>query len=132
MMLRADEARQIFEGLGLSYADIKEGDILALVICLNNHMRAAGKRADATPIMRNWSLLDSYNFEYDESGGVVKGFLRCKAHYFDDREAISFNEDGFIGFCGWADSKNEAPIIDAFIDWAIATANLTSRNEGEL
>ncbi|MCB7160071.1 hypothetical protein LI071_05210 [Bacillus subtilis] len=39
------------------------------------------------------------------------------SHYFTQREAISFNPDGIIGFAGWADSDNTKPIIDAFIEW---------------
>ena len=37
--------------------------------------------------------------------------------YFADREAISFNDDGFIGFAGWSDSKNVQPFYRAFKSW---------------
>lgn len=33
------------------------------------------------------------------------------------RECISFNYNGFIGFCGWADGGNTAPIVAAFKEW---------------
>ena len=33
------------------------------------------------------------------------------------REAISFNSDGFIGFCGWADTQNSQPFLNAFRRW---------------
>ncbi len=45
-------------------------------------------------------------------------FLTCKSDYFDNREAVSFNRDGFIGFAGWASSKNIAPILEGFVEWA--------------
>ena len=52
-----------------------------------------------------------------ENGFISAAFLRVDGSYFKDREAISFNGDGFIGFCGWASSRNERPFIDAFIEW---------------
>lgn len=39
------------------------------------------------------------------------------AHYFDEREAVSFERNGFIGIAGWADSKNERPFLAAFGAW---------------
>lgn len=33
------------------------------------------------------------------------------------RQAITFESDGFIGFCGWADSHNQKPFIDGFMEW---------------
>lgn len=46
--------------------------------------------------------------------------IRCKAFYFDAREAVSFNTDGFIGFAGWADSENVQPVLAGFVDWVRA------------
>ena len=43
--------------------------------------------------------------------------IRCKADYFEDREAVSFNTDGFIGFAGWADDKNIQPVLAGFEAW---------------
>ena len=36
---------------------------------------------------------------------------------WNGREAISFNSDGFIGFCGWADTQNSQPFLNAFRRW---------------
>lgn len=44
-------------------------------------------------------------------------YLYINSHYFTQREAISFNPDGFIGFAGWGDSGNRQRIITAFIEW---------------
>ncbi len=44
-------------------------------------------------------------------------YMTCKSDYFEDREAISFNRDGFIGMAGWADSKNITPIREAVVEW---------------
>lgn len=49
--------------------------------------------------------------------GIESAFLFCDGSYFTGREAISFNSDGFIGFCGWADDKNSMPFLVAFYRW---------------
>lgn len=51
------------------------------------------------------------------AGGIESAFLFCDGSYFNGREAISFNSDGFIGFCGWADDKNSIPFLVAFYRW---------------
>ena len=51
--------------------------------------------------------------------------LRCKSHYFDNREAITFNTDGFIGFAGWADKTNIQPILEGFREWVAEMARGT-------
>ena len=43
--------------------------------------------------------------------------LRCKAFYFESREAVTFNSDGFIGFAGWADEKSVQPVLAGFKEW---------------
>ena len=37
--------------------------------------------------------------------------------YFKDREAVTFNSDGFIGIAGWAADDNAAPFVEAFCAW---------------
>ena len=44
-------------------------------------------------------------------------YLYMKGAYFSERECISFNLDGFIGFAGWASNGNVQPILRAFIRW---------------
>lgn len=43
--------------------------------------------------------------------------ITAKGTYFDNREAITFCDSGFIGFCGEADAENEIPILTAFAEW---------------
>ncbi len=43
--------------------------------------------------------------------------LRVDSNYFDNRECLTLNRDGFIGFCGWADDINRVPIIEGFIEF---------------
>lgn len=42
-------------------------------------------------------------------------FLFVSGPYFKNRECISFNADGFVGFAGWASTENAAPIVNGFL-----------------
>lgn len=53
----------------------------------------------------------------DGGKGIKSAFLRVSGFYFSGREAISFNEDGFIGIAGWADDTNVQPFLRAFHKW---------------
>ena len=57
------------------------------------------------------------NVKLNKNGKLVFAEIRVKGTYFADREAITFNEDGFIGFCGWADGYNLTPFIVGFKEW---------------
>lgn len=45
-------------------------------------------------------------------------YIEMQTNQWVGRECVSFNSDGFIGFAGWADTKNGAPIIEAVEEWA--------------
>lgn len=36
---------------------------------------------------------------------------------WEERQAITFDVDGFIGFCGWASISNSKPFIKGFMNW---------------
>ena len=52
-----------------------------------------------------------------DGGFIEAAFLRVDGGRFDGTEAISFNRDGSIEFCGWSNSANERPFTDAFMEW---------------
>jgi hypothetical protein len=56
-------------------------------------------------------------WQTNPDGGLRFAGLTCRAEYFDKREAVSFNRDGFIGFAGWGDTTNTAPILKGFTRW---------------
>ena len=43
--------------------------------------------------------------------------ITVNSDYFNGREAITFNSDGFIGFGGWSDDYNVRPFVLAFLIW---------------
>lgn len=110
-----NEAREYFKNAGLSYADITSGDILVLVMFLNRQIKSACKKCSMS--VTSMRLSEKIKSKYKTNGTLIECYLYLNSHYFTRRECISFNGDGFIGFCGWADESNTEPIIKAFIEW---------------
>lgn len=110
-----DEARDYFKECGLSYKDIMEGDILTLVLLLNRELKKSNKIGETS--VNTMSLSKKIDMKKNTDGSIRICFLYMNSHYFTRREAISFNQDGFIGFAGWADSGNLNPLKRAFLAW---------------
>ncbi|PLR99541.1 hypothetical protein [Bacillus sp. T33-2] len=49
--------------------------------------------------------------------GLKYAAIKVNGSYFDGREGITFNENGFIGFAGWASDYNVKPFVNAFVKW---------------
>lgn len=49
--------------------------------------------------------------------GLKYAAINVQGSYFDNREGITFNENGFIGFAGWASDYNVRPFVRAFEKW---------------
>lgn len=121
-----NEARQYFTDKGLTYEDITEGDILTLVMLLNKHIKAANKDNETScPI----TLSEKKCIKRKSNGSIISCYLYVNSYYFTRRECISFNEDGFIGFAGWADQGNTNPILRAFLEWCDILADAGSSHE---
>ena len=114
-----DEARQYFKDKGFTYNDITEGDILTLIMLLNKHIKAANKNNETSVDMY---LSRKVDIRKRTNGTITCCYLYLNSHYFQRRECISFNYDGFIGFAGWADQGNTNPILRAFLEWCDSLA----------
>lgn len=89
-------------------------EALELIQLLNKRIVEAG----SCMIMINEPKLKGANKNIVfKNNKLVFAEIRVKGTYFDDREAITFNEDGFIGLCGWADGYNLTPFVMGFKDW---------------
>lgn len=109
------EAREYFREKGLTYHDITEGDILALVLYLNQEIKKAIKdREMSTTTMH---LSQKVDMKKRSNGTITECYLYMNSHYFTRLECISFNQNGYIGFAGWADQGNTNPILRAFLRW---------------
>lgn len=110
----ADEARDYFKAKGLTYGDITEDDILVLTILLQREFKKSNKAKETSVDM---TISKNTDVKWADDGTLISCFFHMSAHYFTDREAISFNRDGFIGFAGWADVGNRNPLLRAFLAW---------------
>lgn len=110
-----EEAREYFKNAGLTYKDITEGDILTLIMLLNREIKKSNKMGETS--VNTMTLSKRIDLKKKSNGTIITCFLYVNSHYFERRECISFNADGFIGFCGWADVGNSNPILRAFREW---------------
>lgn len=113
-----DYAREYYKSKGLTYNDITEGDICSLVMLLNKHIKKACKKHEMS--VDTMRLSQKIKSKFTTNGKLIECYLFINSHYFTHRECISFNKDGFIGFCGWAGGNNHVPILNAFIEWCDA------------
>lgn len=107
-------ARDYYKKSGITYEDITMNDLYKLIQFLNKRI----VETDSCMIMINEPKLRGINkniiFKNEK---LVFAEIKVKGTYFNDREAITFNEDGFIGLCGWADGYNLTPFVMGFKDW---------------
>lgn len=111
IILKSDLARKAFIDAGLGYENITIEDLRELRRLVAKRVSDSGLFDGTYQVWQRWKHVEF------ENGELYQAYLRCRAFYFEDRECISFNRDGFIGFCGWSDSKNDVPILDGFYDW---------------
>lgn len=118
-----EKARQYFKESGLAYTDIKEKDFYMLLAILadelekyskevkdpNMHGIASMRISDRNGLKRYLPI-----FNKKDNGELETAYIFVDSHYFNGREAISFNRD-FVGFAGWADDTNVRPFTKAFV-----------------
>lgn len=107
-MITRDEVRQSYEEADLGFFPITHERMTKLRNSINREMQSANLM-EGTFHMKHPSNIKVH------SNGCAE--LRCESYYFDDREAVTFNPDGFIGFAGWADDQNVQPILRGFMAW---------------
>ena len=107
-------ARDYFKKCNLNYSNITMNDLYYLITILNKEMF----NDDILGMMNEPKVRGrNKNIKFDKNNKIIFAELRCKGNYFADREGITFNEDGFIGFCGWADMKRTIVFTNSFIEW---------------
>lgn len=117
------DARDLWEASGLDYAVLTPESLRRLVSLIDREMKAS-RLMHATFRMR-WKL-----GMHRVDGKLSHASLRCKSSYFDDREAVTFNDDGFVGFAGWADDTNIVPVLGGFQKWVCEMRNAALRKAG--
>lgn len=116
--LTRDQARQAWDKTGLTYANLNLGNIQELRDLIGAKMRSSGLIAPSNRSAGTYRVQRGIKVWLQHGGFGCA--IYCKSFYFKDREAVTFNDNGFIGFAGWADEENVQPILSAFIDWVFA------------
>jgi hypothetical protein len=109
-----NDARAAFKDAGLTYFDLTLPRMQNLQALLDRHLR------DSKLMMGSYKARKQVILKFLPNG--VYGEITCRSNYFEKREAITFNPDGFIGFAGWADHVNIVPVVSAFREWITMVA----------
>jgi len=108
-------SREYFKKCGLDYSKIKESDLYKLREIILNAMYPL--LADKTYSMIKELTMDRKIKVKFKRELLIEAELYTNGSYFTRREALTFNDDGFIGFCGWASGCNRLPFIFGFLEW---------------
>jgi hypothetical protein len=98
-----DQVRAALKATGITCQNVTDKELKLLRRVISKHLRKSGIFKGTARIARAHKDLK---------------FIEMKAFYFDRREAVSFNTDGFIGVAGWADNKNVQPLLAALMEWS--------------
>lgn len=122
--LTGEMCRRRFAALGLAYGDeptpeggrrvmADEMEELKALLAVECRMHAARHRGSGLRMASAWVL------EAERDLSLRSCFLFCRVKWDDGgrREAVSFNQDGFIGFAGWASTENAQPFYRGFMRW---------------
>lgn len=108
--MNTDDAREIWQQSGFDYSVLTRPNIEMLAGLLSTELAAFAR--DGGMVM---SVADKTI--WNDRVGTSSCEITVGGPYFKDREAITFNRNGFIGFAGWASSNNVQPFIRAFVRW---------------
>lgn len=109
--VRGEKLREKFNELGFCYEYINETHIAILRKHLIDELKnwEGLKMTISQPRKKDIKVLKRTGLKY--------AVIEVDANYFSRREAITFNENGFIGFAGWACDNSVTPFITAFEKW---------------
>nr|WP_295828269.1 hypothetical protein [uncultured Azospirillum sp.] len=107
-----DEARALWASSGLDYRVLTHELLHRLISLIDAELVA-------TDLIRGYRMNRTLSLRH-KAGKPIQAELRCRAFYFRSREAVTFQSDGWIGFCGWASDENAAPILEGFRKWVVS------------
>ena len=124
MSTLTDAGRDYFKACGHTYADLNVASLRRLRIVINRHLKTSGLMNNSYRCFPRVKLR-----EVPYGSHKLCGEIWCNSFYFQKREAVTFNPDGFIGFAGWADDENVKPIVGGFIEWCM-DLKIAKRQQG--
>lgn len=104
----------------VSYDNLGRGDLTGLMTYLSRSLIANNEARPDFPL----HLSGAFKYKLTDTNAIKQAFVFVDGSYFDKRECISFNHDGFIGFCGWADDLYTMPIVRGFRTWVDELAGI--------
>ncbi|MBD9539963.1 hypothetical protein IB276_10920 [Ensifer sp. ENS04] len=110
-----DEARAAWAAAGLTYADLTLGRLQDLRDLIGAEMKVSGLFVPSNRTGGTYRMHSKIDAGIGLDGW--RAGLQCRAYYFKNREAVTFNGNGFIGFAGWSDETNVQPILSGFMKW---------------
>ncbi len=117
-------ARTYFKEKGLTYSDISCTDLGLLTSLLDRYFSQERRERIEAGKPVHWQRVIGIRGEYKNSGGVIRAVITAKGATFATTNAISFNQDGYIGFCGNASDEHLQPVLAAFAAWCDQLADI--------
>jgi hypothetical protein len=108
MLFSRLEALELYEASKLTYSNINKGEFELLVEMIRKEL------THFTSIRMTISPKTTAKYCAD---GICYGTIYVDANYFEGREAITFERNGFINFGHWASDDTVQPFLDAFEHW---------------
>lgn len=109
---RTEDCRSKFKECGLTYWDLTDTNLDLLEALINVEIMKYRRGEYSFPvdpiILKCFRPKKKKGHPYE---------LLIKGTYFAGREAVTFNDDGFIGIAGEMSGYNKTPIIDGFLKW---------------
>lgn len=112
-----NECRRLFADCGFDYSKIGKNDIHDLHEMISQAIKRFAKLDPGRDTISTMRMSKLVKVTLNKCGGIESAFLYVNSSYFTQREAISFNSDGFIGFAGWASDNNVLPFVWGFREW---------------
>lgn len=102
LLKNTNEARDAIAKAGITTENVTEPQLKALRGFIDARMVESG------------NYHNTFRMDRD-----VSKFMTCSTDQWTGREAVSFNQDGFIGFAGWSDRNNIQPFLLGVGDWLL-------------
>lgn len=109
--MNTEQAREIWSNAGFDYSVLTVPKVEMLAGLLSMELSSFAMDGGMEMSVADKSIWKN------KGGRTVWCEIYVTGPYFNNREAITFNRDGFIGFAGWASTNNLEPFIKAFVLW---------------
>lgn len=107
--LTRENVRNMWISARLTKADLTLGRLQKLRRMIDAELKTSALMGGTFRVQGNFKVGITYSGFFAD--------LKCKSHYFEKRQCVTFEGNGFVGFAGWSDEHNVQPILSAFANW---------------